>query len=308
MMASRFSLRRAATGLARGQPHTCSSTKRFQTTAAVQTQNPSYPLYPSVIQLLHENKISDDEVSKMPATGPNGRLLKGDVLAYLGAISKDYPAIQASRIAQIQHLDLSNIKIAPPAGQKSIEPIAEGLPTPEEKLPSERSLAVSISLKAVLLVQKRIQDTLGIEVPLSTFISRATEAANDSLPRSKSTKPTSDEIFDEILGIAPQPGSFEAFVRNSSHGNYIPDVNVISTADITKSPDTGAEEDIIDFLAGHTKAKPATLSSVPISSDPAPSAINVFSLTVPANEENRAREFLDRFRDLLQVNPGRLVL
>ncbi|KAK5277767.1 pyridoxine biosynthesis protein, partial [Exophiala xenobiotica] len=53
-------------------------------------QNPKYPLYPSVIALIHENHMSDDDVLKISASGPNGRLLKGDVLAYLGTIESDY--------------------------------------------------------------------------------------------------------------------------------------------------------------------------------------------------------------------------
>jgi len=302
-------------GLARSQHKIFSPAKRFQTTAAAQTQNPSYPLYPSVTQLLHENDVPDSEISKIPATGPKGRLLKGDVLAYLGSIAKDYPSTQAARIAHMQHLDLSNIKIATPPAEKPAKAVAEELPALEDALPADTSIAVSISLAAVLAVQKRIENTLGINVPLSTFISRATEAANENLPRSAATKPTSDELFDEILGIAPHPTSFEALVRNSSHGNYIPDINEIPLPDFTESSslyasqfEANAQEDIIDFLASNKRSKSTRSLSVPIPSEPAPAAVNVFSLTVPAGEENRAKEFLDRIRDLLQANPGRLVL
>ena len=40
--------------------------------------------------VLHEKGIPESEISKIPATGPKGRLLKGDVLAYLGKIPAEY--------------------------------------------------------------------------------------------------------------------------------------------------------------------------------------------------------------------------
>jgi hypothetical protein len=291
----------------------------FQTTKATQTPNLSYPLYPSVLQLLHENHIPDNEIGQIPATGPKGRILKGDVLAYLGSIAKDYPATQASRIAHLQHLDLSNIKIAAPReADKPVETVAEVPAAQESGLPPETSIAVSISLESCLAVQKRIQDALGITVPLSTFIARATAAANESLPRLKATPPTADELFDEVLGIAPHPSSFEAQVLNKSHGDYIPDINEIPLPPSPESSLSGYadeleaedEEDIIDFLASSptSRRRVSRPPSVAEPTKPPPSAVNVFSLTVPSGEENRAREFLDRIRHLLQVNPGRLIL
>ena len=58
-------------------------------------QNPKYPLYPSVISLVHSNHLTDEEVAKIPATGPNNRLLKGDVLAFLGSIKSGYASAQS---------------------------------------------------------------------------------------------------------------------------------------------------------------------------------------------------------------------
>ena len=49
-----------------------------------------YPLYPAVAALIHENHIPASSIPKIPASGPNGRLLKGDVLSYLGCIQADY--------------------------------------------------------------------------------------------------------------------------------------------------------------------------------------------------------------------------
>jgi hypothetical protein len=276
----------------------------FQSTSSPQTQNPIYPLYPSVQQLLHEKGIPDSEISKIPATGPKGRLLKGDVLAYLGSIAADYPSTQAAQIAKLSHLDLSNIKLAAVAAKPSA-------PTPavEEAVPAapvETSVAVPISLASVLSVQKRIQDTLGVTVPLSAFIARAADLANDDLPRSPLSKPTVDELFDEILGAEP---------IQTSRGDYIPDINSVPLEEvITSSPSVKQpveeEEDIIDFLSGNVSKRAPVAAAPPVTPDPASAggAVNVFSVTVPVEEERRAKAFLERIRTILTIEPGRLVL
>jgi hypothetical protein len=261
--------------------------------SAPQFQNPAYPLYPSVIQLLHQRGIPDSEVSKIPASGPKGRLLKGDVLAYLGHIANDYPSTQAANLAKLTHLDLSNIKIAAPAPAPepaAAEPKEEVIAKP----PPMTSVALSISLSAVLSAQKKIQESLGVTVPLSRFLAIATDLANDDLPRSSSEKPSADELFDEILGAEP---------IHTSRGDYIPDLNAVEAPETLHQP-VPAQEDIIDFLSGKTQARTAPS----VVDAPSGSAINVFSLTVPATEELRAKVFLERIQTLLQVEPARLVL
>ena len=53
----------------------------------LQKANPNQKLSPAVELLLHENNISnEDAFAKIQASGPKGRILKGDVLAYLGKI------------------------------------------------------------------------------------------------------------------------------------------------------------------------------------------------------------------------------
>lgn len=263
----------------------------FKSTVPVQTQNSAYPLYPSVIQLCHEKGLSESEISKIPASGPNGRLLKGDILAYIGAIPADYPSTEAARIAYKQHLDLSDIKLAAPPKP------AEPTPVVEEKIPAPpalTSVAVSISLAAVLSVQKKIQESLGTTVPLATFLARATDVANDDLPRSASEKPSADELFEELLGASP---------IKTSRGDYIPEINAVPAPTPTAaSPIKG---DIIDFLAGKVSRKTSVSASTPVSPG---IAENVFSLTVPVDEVRRAKAFLERVKTLLQGEPGRLVL
>lgn len=237
------------------------------------------------------------------------------MLAYVGEITASYPAEQAARLEKMSHLDLSNIKIAaPPAPPQAVEEKAaekiEESSLPE--LPSDISIAVSISLEQVLSTQKRIKDTLGVTVPLSTFIARATEVANGDLPRSTaaSSQPSPSELFDEILGTAP--------IR-STRGNYVPEINTVSIEEF-ESFDEDAfasydeqQVDIIDILSGavspRSRAYPVASEVRSTStSAPAPSALNVFSLNVPVGEEKRAKTFLDRLSTVLTVDPGRLVL
>ncbi|KAF2093650.1 hypothetical protein NA57DRAFT_26564, partial [Rhizodiscina lignyota] len=259
----------------------------------------SYPLYPSVQHLLHENNISEDEANKIPASGPNGRLLKGDVLAYLGQIDKSYPLEQSKRLDKLSHLDLSNIKLAAP---KKPADAAAAPPTllPEE--PAETEVAVPISLAAALACQKRIQDTLGISLPLSTFIARAIEMANDDLPSAKA-KPTADELFHAVLGHdVPQ----KAFSR----GSYVPQIVALPPA-----PDAGLrmlppkKPDIIDILAPKSTKAPQfkTIGTIPGASGVA-AAQNVFSVTAGKGEEKRVSVFLERMKTILEMEPGRLVL
>lgn len=255
-----------------------------------QTQNPAYPLYPSVAQLLREQGIPKSDVSKIPASGPKGRLLKGDVLAYIGQIASDYPATQAATLAKLTHLDLSNIKIAPAPAPAAPAAVEEPIAAP----PVMTSVAISVSLSAVLSAQKKLQDNLGVTVPLSRFLASATDIANDDLPRLASFKPSADELFDEVLGAEPV---------NSSRGDYLPELNAFEAPQTVRSKPV--TEDLIDFLSTKSSKKAAPASYVEAASG---AASNVFSLTVPVDEQVRAKEFLERIKTLLSVEPARLVL
>jgi Biotin-requiring enzyme/e3 binding domain len=270
-------------------------------------QNMKYPFYPAVTALIHENHISESDVSKIPATGPNGRLLKGDVLAHLGRIQSDYSSTQSKRIEHLAHMDLSNIKIAPP--EKKAEAKAESPPAAMPELPQVTSISLPISLSEVLKVQRRIQETLGVSMPLSTFLARAVDIANDDLPKPKGAKPSSDALFNAVLGLDSIP--------KTSRGGYIPQITALPPAATTSFAPrplraTSKAPDIIDILTGRAPATPrrqrAAMSTVGIAASVTTGAMNVFSVTVPVGEEKRARTFLERVKTVLQVEPGRLVL
>jgi hypothetical protein len=255
----------------------------------------TYPLLPSVEHLIHEHGLDSSAIDKMTPSGPNNRLLKGDVLAYLGSISSSYPTELSAKIEKLTHLDLSNIKLAAPAPAPKAAKAPEA--APEVVIPN-LEVAVSISMKAVIEVQKRIQSTLGVFMPLSTFIARATDVANDNLPRSKTQQATADELFDQVLGLNK--------VATGVRGTFLPQITALSgTVPVAKLPKK-KEVDIIDILSG--KSRPVSKALVGRPLPGLSGEVNVFSVSVPKGDESRAKLFLDRVKLVLEEEPGRLVL
>ncbi|KAJ4325691.1 pyridoxine biosynthesis protein [Fusarium piperis] len=263
------------------------------------TYEHKYPLLPSVGHLVKEKGLSEDDVRKIKGTGPHGRLLKGDVLAYLGAINPDTPAANESNFNALTHLDLSNIKVA----EKKAPKVAPKEAAPAPKAPVIENLEVSIpvSLSKVIEVQNKIQDTLGVFLPISTFVGRAAEFANDALPALKRA-PTTDELFDQVLGLD------KVKTVKGSRGVYLPQISAIPPASLlAPRPAARKQTEIIDILAAPSKKaapKPATIRTVPGMS----SGANLFTLVVPKAEEERAQIFLERCKVILEEEPGRLVL
>ncbi|KAF2691819.1 hypothetical protein K458DRAFT_411521 [Lentithecium fluviatile CBS 122367] len=267
--------------------------------AGGKAQKQTYPLYPSVQHLLKVNGMAKEDADKIPATGPNGRLLKGDVLVYLGSIQESSASEVAERLKKLSHLDLSNIK--PAASKKALAPekaAAAPAPVAVEELPVE--VALPISLKAVLECQKRVQGSIGVFLPVSTFIARAAELANEDLPRSKTSKPSADELFNAVLGLDKVAG------KKFSRGHLVPQITALpSTALRSRTPAT-KKPDALDFLVG----KKPSAAKVPVigGAEKVIPQLNVFSVSVPKGDERRGRVFLERVKSVLEVEPGRLVV
>ncbi|KAI0166650.1 mitochondrial pyruvate dehydrogenase protein x component-like protein [Xylariaceae sp. FL1272] len=256
-----------------------------------------YPLYPSVAHLIKENNLDESAISEMTPTGPGGRLLKGDVLAYLGSVSPNRPEEIMTRFNHNAHLDLSNIKIAPPKeAPKKAEKAPKEVPVSEDIL-----VSLPISLAAVIEAQKKVEKTLGTFMPLSTFIARATELANDELPLPSNYKPSADELFNQVLGL-------DKVGPKGSRGHYLPQIAALSPSTLTGvAPKPKAKVDIIDFLAGGTKKSAPKTRRSPLQPGIS-TGTNFFSLMVPKAEEKRAKAFLQRVKTVLEAEPGRLVL
>ncbi|KAM7189271.1 pyruvate dehydrogenase complex protein X component, mitochondrial [Rhypophila sp. PSN 637] len=276
---------------------TPSSSSEASAKSSGKAQKQTYPLYPSVAHLLKVNGLDASVADSIPATGPNGRLLKGDVLAHLGQINAETPSAIESRYKHASHLDLSNIKVAKAPEVKKVEQA----PAPAApRAPEKTSVSLPVSLEAVIEVQSRIQKKLGIFLPLSTFISRASDLANDELPLPAGTQPTPDELFDQILGL-DKVGS------KASRGQYLPQIAAFEPASFAARKPAGRKSDIIDLLAAGPsrpvqKPKQAVIPGISASGP------NLLSLHVPKAEERRAKVFLERLKLVLERDPGRLVI
>ncbi|KAF1838824.1 hypothetical protein BDW02DRAFT_564676 [Decorospora gaudefroyi] len=260
----------------------------------------TYPLYPSVQHLLEVNGLPKEEADKIPATGPNGRLLKGDVLAYVGQIEGSYPSELATRFTKLSHLDLSNIK---PMAKKPAQKPAPATETPQVAEDVPVKVVLPVSLTAVTECQKRVRDSKGVLLPLSTFVTRAAELANEHLPKSALAKPSADDLFNAVLGL-------EKVTATSSRGHFVPRVTMTApTVFAIKRASALKKPDIIDILAGKTKASARGTSSVPISGGVAEApSVNVLSVSVPKGDEKRGRVFLERVKTVLEAEPGTLVV
>lgn len=254
----------------------------------------TYPLYPSVQHLLEVNGLTKDDADKIPATGPSGRLLKGDVLAYVGKIEDSYPSELQSRFEKLAKLDLSNIK---PAAKKEAPKKAAAV---EEAVAKEVDVEVAlpISLTAVLECQKRVKDSIGVFLPLSTFVARAAELANEDLPKSKLAKPTADELFNAVLG-------FDKVAAKYSRGSFVPEVTALPPMTLQSTRTPAKKSDVLDILAGK---KPQSRKASVGGAERVVGPLNVFSISVPKGDEQRGRVFLERVKSVLEVEPGRLVI
>ena len=291
-----------------GSPPTKTSEPPMSSTSSGKPRKQRYPLYPSIAQMLHENGLSGSEADQIPASGPKGRLLKGDVLGYLGRISPAYSSEQSTRITKLGHLDFSNVKPAPfkamaPAQRSKAE--AQKAPEPELE-PTESEVAIPISLSSVISVQRRIQATLGITLPLSAFIARATELANDQLPHPAATKPTADELFNDVLGL-------NNVNIKTSRGRYAPQIMALPMKPFTERAGTRRQPDVYDILICKSSITTSTANTgIPppgiMAGSKTGESTNLFSVNAMKGEEKRARVFLERVKTILQVEPGRLLL
>ncbi|RPA78695.1 hypothetical protein BJ508DRAFT_416426 [Ascobolus immersus RN42] len=148
---------------------------------------------PSVAHLLKEKGISSEDAKNIPTSGPKGRMLKGDVLAYLGKINKEHPQQLSSSINKLAHLDLSNIKIKPRPKKEAATPGKPGKAAEEIK---EVAIPLAFPVQGELLIQ-------------------AAQEANKRVP--VTTGPSPADLFNELVGApvkaSRKPNTFQVEVR-----------------------------------------------------------------------------------------------
>lgn len=191
--------------------------------------NPDQVFFPSVEFMLAREGISrEDALSKITATGPSGRILKGDVLAYLGKIPAEENTRIASFIADSEKLDLSHIELASkeveePAKEESKE-ATEEKPAAESKKPVKEQTLVT----GEFIISKQIPSKV-----LSKLIAKAVSKAETAAYATKNYTASDliDPLFEDL--IAP-PRNAQRFKVNYS-------INVVP------SKATNADEIVDDF-------------------------------------------------------------
>lgn len=166
--------------------------------------NPEQQLLPSVELLLHQNHIStEDAYSKIPASGPKGRILKGDVLAYLGTIDKESVAKVSQYIKSKEHLDLSNITVKQPEPPKPEAAVSAEKPKPKNiitvKFTSDLHEITQSEFQVNLqqAINSSIKFTYGSKFP--QYSQSPTAFGGESL----------DDIFDDLLAAPVTKDRFQ---------------------------------------------------------------------------------------------------
>lgn len=204
----------------------------------------------------------------------------------------------AETIAKREHLDLSNIKIAPKAAAAQEGPVPP-IPAQVEKVqvPTTTKLTVKISLANAKAAQEELKKTLQCEVPLETLFAKAAKVANEQLPLSAAQLKEfkKETLFNEVLGAKISKPPF-------SRGNYVASVEPVKGKGVKSVK--RRKMDIIDVLAGTKKpVKEATSTVESASAD----GEKVFYLTVPVEDEARGQAFLNRLKGILE-DPSKMRL
>ena len=263
------------------------------------SQPRNYLSYPSVSRLLRERGVSLD-TADIRGTGPNGSLLKGDVLAYLGRVKHGYLSDQSQRLDDLSHLDLRHTKpvsVKPASENDALQAnIAKSSSRPAESKRSLVEVTMPVSLDAIHRCQRAIRQSLDVNIPLSRFIKRASKIANEESSKQASLRMNKDIIFDAIIGHE----------REDRNPRFMP---FISSSKMENDTTMGNRE--VDSLAFLTARWPApTMESQPTRGrqETATSKVNIFSVKVAKENKSSASIFLNRIKALLEVEPGQLII
>lgn len=158
--------------------------------------DPSQVFLPSVELMLHHNGISRAEaIAQIHPTGPKGRILKGDVMAFLGKIPVQETTTISNYIQSLSHLDLSHIELR------------KDIPSAEEttqKVDEAAKVVKPIKKEPVVVSREFIMEAPIKDQPTLAKIIRQAEIDTYAITASKSD--LDDPLFDQI--IAPTVDRF----------------------------------------------------------------------------------------------------
>ncbi|KAK9330082.1 hypothetical protein V1520DRAFT_341564 [Lipomyces starkeyi] len=172
--------------------------------------DPAQVFFPSVLGLLHANHISEAEaILKISASGPKGRITKGDVLAYLGVVSGSNIKELTDLIHSRERLDLSNIKIAAPKPKKEEKPKEEKPVVQKPKIVINFDELLTFHpprpiMKTVIRPAQTIETVTAAPLPTPIAASpvspEAPEVEANSVAPKKKLSPL-DEIFYDLVAV-----------------------------------------------------------------------------------------------------------
>lgn len=170
--------------------------------------NPNLRFFPSVELTLHKHGISnEDAYANIPASGPQGRILVGDVLAYLGEIDKSAITKVTQYIKSKEHLDLSNIKLAAPkaAAPEAAKPEKAEKPKPTNILSIEftSELGEGVSKEKFQYAFERALEGAKRQTYAARFPEYARSPSASSLYE--------DDIFDDLLSAPVTKDRFSVY-------------------------------------------------------------------------------------------------
>lgn len=168
---------------------------------------------PAALRLLHENHI---DASSIKGSGPYGRITKGDVLAYLGKIPKDYPVAEQSRISKRTKLDLSDVKAAAPQPSADSAAAGEAAPDakPEKPKPQPIISVASIPLTPESVAKINVAKQKALRLALLSLQPKPSVLRNpifDAL--TASTKPPFVVKDTQVVILRGKPVSLEVIVQ-----------------------------------------------------------------------------------------------
>lgn len=195
--------------------------------------NASQTLFPSVLSLLEENNISTaDALDKIKATGPNGRILKGDVLAYLGKISQDSLNKVTEYIKSHEKLDLTNIELRPARETAAAAAAAAQAAKPAKPLPLVLSEQITLHVPENVTYSQ-------LSAAIASYVKECSFLAHDE-PLTNDASELYDPLFEELLVQEPTKPRFKV--------TY----NIVDLEPTPRHRTSSPQPDIFDLLSGTT--------------------------------------------------------
>lgn len=168
--------------------------------------NKSQTFSPSVASLLEANDISkEDALNKIQASGPNGRILKGDVLAYLGRISQDSVNRVSSFVNSHAKLDLSNIEKLKITPKETAKPAGK----PEKPKKEIKIISETINLSSIEESVKSLSPESALNFDLASYVKEASKRSESfAYQRKAVSSDYYDPIFEDLVAL---PTNLERF-------------------------------------------------------------------------------------------------